>query len=85
MSYALIYLHHLFSHTIYGRKESDSVVNSNELMLLYCKVNGHKIDMATTFALKLHDVKHSHGVIKIRGIVTANAKFVGFNLETPPY
>ena len=43
VSHALRYLHRLFAHTIYGWKESDSVVNSNELMLLYSMVNWHKI------------------------------------------
>ena len=41
--------------------------------------------MATTIALKLYDVKHGHGVIKIRGIIIAITKFIGFNMKTLPY
>ena len=85
MSHALRYLHRLLAHTVYDRKDSDSVVNSNELMLLYSMVTGYKLDMATTIAIKLHDVKHGHGAIRIGGIITAVAKFVGFDLDTNPH
>ena len=44
-SYALRYLHRVMSHSLFPRKERDSVVTTIELNVLYYMVNNIKLDV----------------------------------------
>ena len=55
-SHALRYIHRVMAHTIFGRKEGDSVIPNTELQILYCLVHDKKIYLCHAIALKLRDV-----------------------------
>ena len=69
-SHALRYLHRLMAHSLFPRKEGDSVVNTMELNILYGMVNNIQLDICHVLASKFKDItiKRS-GVIKVGGLV----------------
>ena len=52
MSHALRYLYRLMEHSLFLRKEGDSVVTTMELNLLYCMVNNTQLDICHVLASK---------------------------------
>ena len=70
-SYALRYIHRVMAHTIFGRKEEDSVIPNTELQVLYCMVHNRKIDVCHAIALKIKNVAQKfNAAIRIGGLVT---------------
>ena len=83
---SLKYLHRLMSHSLFSRKEGDAVVTINELNILYCMVNDRKLDLCHAIAIKLRDVANKmSGAIKVGGMVTTLAKYLGFDVENMPF
>ena len=65
-SHALRYLHRLMSHSLFPRKEGDSVVNTMELNILYGMVNNIQLDICHVLASKFKDITTKRsGVIKV--------------------
>ena len=86
LSPALKYMHRLISHSVFSRKEGDSVVSTTELALLYCMMHNRKLDICHALANKFRDVATKMtGAIKIGGMVTAIASFLGFDIENMPF
>ena len=74
------------SHSLFSRKEGDAVVTINELNILYCMVNDRKLDLCHAIAIKLRDVANKmSGAIKVGGMVTTLAKYLGFDVENMPF
>ncbi|PPR99096.1 hypothetical protein GOBAR_AA21570 [Gossypium barbadense] len=69
---SLRYLHAILAHTITGRRESTSVVNTHDVYFLWCMSQGHVIDLAYFIALTIqHQMeRHRKGVISIGPYVT---------------
>ena len=83
---SLKYLHRLMSYSLFSRKEGDAVVTINELNILYCMVNDRKLDLCHAIAIKLRDVANKmSGAIKVGGMVTTLAKYLGFDVENMPF
>ena len=83
---ALKYLHRLMAHSLFPRKEGDSVVTTTELNVLHCMVHDRKLDVCHALAGKLRDVATKPtGAIKVGGIVTAIAKYLNFDIENMPF
>ena len=83
---SLKYLHRLMSHSLFLRKEGDAVVTINELNILYCMINDRKLDLCHAIAIKLRDVANKiYGAIKVGGMVTTLAKYLGFHVENMPF
>ena len=79
-------LHRLISHSLFPRKEGDAVVTINELNIFYCMVNDRKLDLCHAIAIKLRDVANKmSGAIKVGGMVTTLAKYLGFYVENMPF
>ena len=82
-SRALRYVHHLMAYTIFNRRESDLMVITTELMILYCIVHNKKLDICHVITLKFKDVATKYLIaIKIGGLVTVIAKYYGFDMST---
>ncbi|KAK5845488.1 hypothetical protein PVK06_001678 [Gossypium arboreum] len=73
---SLRYLHAILAHTITGRRESTSVINTNDAYFLWCMSHGHVIDFAYFIALAIqHQTEwHRKGVISIGPYVTRLAQ-----------
>ena len=85
-SHSLRYLHRLMSHSLFPRKEGDSVVSTIELNILYGMVNNIQLDVCHVLASKFKDLTiKTSGVIKIGGLVLAIASYVGFDIENMPF
>ena len=57
-----------------------------ELNILYCMVNDRKLDLCHALAGKLRDVAAKvTGAIKVGGLVTTTAKYLGFDNENMPF
>ena len=83
---SLKYLQRLMSHSLFSRKEGDAVVTINELNILYCMVNDRKLDLCHAIAIKLRDVANKmSGEIKVGGMVTTLAKYLGFDVKNMPF
>ena len=62
------------SHSLFSRKEEDSLVTIIELNVLYCMVSNIKLDVCHVIASKFKDVATKWvGAIKIRGLVLSIA------------
>ena len=58
------------------------MVTINELNILYCMVNDRKLDLCHVIVIKLRDVTNKMSrVIKVGGMVTTLAKYLGFDVE----
>ena len=85
-SHCLKYLHRLMSHSLFSRKEGFTVVTINELNILYCMINDRKLDLCHAITIKLRDVANKiSGEIKVGGMVTTLAKYLGFDVENMPF
>ena len=85
-SHALRYIHRVMAHTLFGRKEGDSVIPNTELQILYCLVHDQNIDLCHAIALKLKDVAQNfRSAIRIGGLVTAIARYVKFDINDMPF
>ena len=74
------------AHSLFPRKERDSVVTTTELNILYCMVNDRKIDVCHALAGKLRDViAKVTEAIKVGGLVTTIAKYLNFGIENMPF
>ena len=77
---ALKYLYRLMAHSLFPRKDGDSVVTTTELTILHCMCNNIQLDICHAIALKLKDVAtKSSGAIKVGGLITNIACYVGFS------
>ena len=85
-SHSLRYLHRLMAHSLFPRKEGDSVVTIIELNLLYCMVNNRQLDVCHVIATKLRDVATKRiGAIKVGGMVLSIANYLGFDVDNMPF
>ena len=85
-SHALRYLHRLMSHSLFPRKEGDSVVNTMELNILYGMVNNIQLDICHVLTSKFKDITTKRsGVIKVGGLVLAIASYLGFDVDNMPF
>ena len=83
---ALKYFNRLIAHALFPRKDGDSVVSIIKLTLLYCLCNVTKLDICHAIAFKLKDVANkSAGAIKVGGLITNIASYVGFDVESMPF
>ena len=74
------------SHSLFPRKEGDSVVTTMELNVLYCMVNNIKLDVCHIIASKFKDVATKQaGAIKIGGLVLSIANYVDFDIDNMPF
>ena len=83
---ALRYLHRLIKYSLFPRKDGDSMVTITELNILYCMCNNEKLDVCHAIMLKLKDVATKMaGAVKISGLVTDIAYYIGFNINNMPF
>ena len=76
-SHALRYVHCVMAHTIFGRREWDSVIPNTKLQVLYYMVHERKIYLCHAIALKLKDVVQSFNMaITIGHLVTIFVHYV---------
>ena len=74
------------AHSLFPRKDGDSVVTIIELNILYCICSNVKLDVCHAIALKLKDVATKMArAIKIGGLVTNIACYVGFDADNIPF
>ena len=79
-------MHRVMSHSLFPRKEGDSVVTTMELNVLYYMVNNIKLDVCQVIASKFKDVATKRaGVIKIGGLVLSIANYLGFDIDNMPF
>ncbi|PPR91402.1 hypothetical protein GOBAR_AA29283 [Gossypium barbadense] len=76
---SLRYLHAILAHTLTGRRESTSIVNTHDAYFLWCLSHGHIIDLAYFIALAIqHQTeRHRKEFISIRPYVTQLAWHFG--------
>ena len=74
------------AHSLFPRKEGNSVVTTTELNILYCMVNDRKLDVCHALAGKLRDVVAKvTRAIKVGGLITNIAKYLDFNTKNMPF
>ena len=74
------------SHSLFLRKEGDSVVITMELNVLYCMVNSIKLDVCHVLASKFKDITTKRTeAIKVGGLVLSIANYVGFDIDNMPF
>ncbi|PPS08269.1 hypothetical protein GOBAR_AA12367 [Gossypium barbadense] len=76
---SLRYLHAILAHTLTGRRESTSIINTHDAYYLWCMVNAHVTDLAyfIAFAIRHQTERHQKGVISIGPYVTRLARHFG--------
>ena len=74
------------AHSLFPRKEGDSVVTIIELTILYCMVNKKQLDVCYVIATKLKDLATKRmGAIKVGGLVLSIVNYLGFNVDNMPF
>ena len=83
---ALKYLHRLMAHSLFPKKDGDSVVTTTKLSILFCICNNIQLDICHALALKLKDVANkSSRAIKVGGLITNMTCYVGFDVDNLPF
>ena len=74
------------AHSLFPRKDGDFLVTTTELNILYCMCNNVKLDVCHAIALKLKEIATKMaGAVKISGLVTNIACYVGFDTDNMPF
>ena len=74
------------SHSLFPRKEGDSVVTTMELNVLYRMLNNIKLDVYHVLASKFKDITTKRtGAIKVGGLILSIANYVGFDIDNMPF
>ena len=82
----MLFRSRVMSHSLFPRKEGDSVVTTIELNVLHCMVNNLKLDACHVLASKFKYMATKRaGAIKIGGLVLSIVNYRGFDINNMPF
>lgn len=77
-NHAILYLHKILAHTLFGKEENITFVSRDELFIMYCASQGRPVNAATFMLVNLDKiVRGTQGIILIGGLVTMIADVIG--------